>query len=103
MRTKKPVNPSDLPVVKEVIAFLAEELKSDFAATYDGFGWRVLCDDFDGLYNPIHEHYFAGVRQEFPELRVTFGFIGKQGFDDLYYKNTLHNQKHLTVKLPKRR
>ena len=99
MRTKMPLDPTSLTTVRGVLEFLLEELESNFVATYDGWGWHLLTDNFSGLFNQDFQDLFCGIRNEFPELRVTFGFIGKAGFDNLKNNSVLHDKKVFSVKL----
>lgn len=98
MRTKMPLDPSSLPVVRGVLELLFEELKSEFIATYDGFGWHCLSNNFDGLFDPDFQELFKGIRRAFPEQRFTFAFIGNEGFETLRNKSTLHGKKVVSVK-----
>lgn len=98
MRSKKHLDPRTLPVVKEVLQFLLVELQSEFIATYDGFGWHLLTTNFEGLHNPEFEGLFRGVKEQFPELRLSFAFIGQKGFDLIVNKSTLHDKKVISVK-----
>lgn len=78
--------------------FLSVELNSDFIATFDGWGWCFLTTNFDGLHNPDFEDLFRGVREQFPELRPSFSFIGQPGFDIIFKQSVLHGKKVVTVK-----
>jgi len=98
MRSKMPLDPKSLPVVKEVLKFLLVELQSEFIATYDGWGWHLLTTNFEGLHNPEFELLFKGVREQFPEFRFSFAFIGRKGFDIIATQSTLHGKKVISVK-----
>jgi hypothetical protein len=98
MRSKMPLDPKSLPVVKEVLKFLWEELRTEFIGTYDGWGWHLMTSNFEGLHNPEFEDLFRGVREQFPEFRFTFGFIGQKGFDLVASQSTLHGKKVISVK-----
>ena len=91
-------DPRSLPLVKEVLSFLWTELHSEFIATFDGWGWHLITNNFEGLHNPEFESLFRGVREQFPEFRFSFGFIGQKGFDIIATQGVLHGKKVVTVK-----
>ena len=98
MRKKMDLDPKSIPVVREVVAFLCSELDSEFIATFDGWGWHLITNNFDGLHNPDFEYLFRGLRYEFPEFRFSFGFIGQKGFDIIVNQSLLHGKKVITVR-----
>jgi hypothetical protein len=94
----KKVDPASLPIVQGVLELLHQELGSEFIATFEGFGWHCISNNFDGLFDVAHQDLFKGVRTIFPEQRFTFGFIGDKGFELLRDKNLLHGKRVITVK-----
>lgn len=93
--------PSELQksIILEIVKFLKQEFRSEYIAVFeDKWGWNFVTNDFNGLLNPEYESVFRGIKQSFPEVRISFSFMGEIGFNILRSDCLFHNKKVFTVK-----